>query len=201
MKREVEILVEVIDKKSYVLKKLRQLNFLGARKTLDIYFYDPVRKNLKPEKNNRLKECFRLRTKNNISYLTYKVDHFDKNGKWLYSDEHETEVANDGIALEIIKHLGLKELVKIENRKLTFLTNDYEIVLEDVKNLGLFMEVEALNTKPQENVNKVKDKILNFISSLNIKVSRELNSGKPELMLKKMSINENPTKRTYKNSE
>lgn len=185
MKKEIEVLIEVFGNKSDLLKKLSKFKFEGAKQTVDIYFFDPKRKNLKPHKNCRLKECFRIRTKGGKSYLAYKIDHFNQKDVWSHSDEHEIEISNPETALKIIEHLGFKKLVKLENIKYTFLNNKYEIVLEDVKNLGLFLEVEAINT-PYGNIKKIKSDILKFIKSLGIKTGLESNSGKPELLLKKL---------------
>ena len=82
-------------------------------------------------------------------------------------------------------NLGLKILTQIENEKHTFLTDKYEIVFEDVKNLGLFLEVERLSVDDNENIADVKQEIRDFIKNLDIKIKDELNAGKPELMLKK----------------
>lgn len=180
--KEIEILVQVFDGKKAALAKLRECKRSGTKRTFDLYFFDPKRTNLKPGKNARLRESFRLRKQERKNFLTYKVDHFD-NGAWTHSDEHETEIDDFDIAQKILAHLGLKPLVKIESEKHIFLTDDYEIVLEDVKNLGLFLEVEAL--APSPNVTRTKKRIWKFISSLKINVSKELNAGKPELLLRK----------------
>ena len=64
--------------------------------------------------------------------------------------------------------------------------------MEDVKDLGLFLEVELLNVPDENGVEKdfdVEDerkKIFEFVSVLNIKLSDELNVGKPELLLRKL---------------
>lgn len=47
----------------------------------------------------------RLRMKNEIRTLTYKVDKFDENGKWLYSDEYETEIEND---MDFLRQISLE---------------------------------------------------------------------------------------------
>lgn len=186
MKKEVEILVEVFDKKRDTIKKLKSLKFLGDKKTLDVYFFDPKREDLKPDKSGQLKRCLRVRDKDGKPSVAYKVDHFDKKGIWLYSDEYETEVSNFRKTIEIFEKLGFKELIRIENIKSTYVNNKYEIVLEDVKNLGLFMEVERHNVDKKENIIKIKEEIWEWIKNLNIKVSLELTMGKPELMLRKM---------------
>ncbi|MFA5652086.1 MAG: class IV adenylate cyclase [Candidatus Paceibacterota bacterium] len=189
MKKEVEILVEVFDNKKSALKKLSDFKFFDNKKTVDIYLFDPKRDELKPDKKGQLKNCLRIRNKENEASLAYKIDHFDEKGIWLYSDEYEIESSSFENTLEIFKKLGFKELIKIENTKSTFITDEYEIVLEDVKNLGLFMEVERHNVGPKENIVEVKKEIWNWIQKLGIKVGLELTMGKPELMLRKINNN------------
>jgi predicted adenylyl cyclase CyaB len=187
MKKEVEILVEVFDKKKDALRKLSGFKFLGNKKTLDIYLFDPKRYDLKPDKKEQLKNCLRIRNMDKKTFITYKFDHFDKKGLWLYSDEYEVESSNFKNTLEIFKKLGYKELIRIENIKSTFVTDKYEIVLEDVKNLGIFMEVERHNVGPKENIIKVKKEIFGYIQKLGIKASLDLQMGKPERMLRKLN--------------
>lgn len=113
MKKEVEILMEVLDKKEDALKKLKVLDFLANKKTVDIYLFDPKREDLKPDKYGQLKRCLRIRSKDKEFSLTYKVDYFDKKGIWLYSDEYESKVNNFKETNKIFKKLGFKELIKI----------------------------------------------------------------------------------------
>ncbi len=182
--KEVEILVKLSNSFDSVKSKLDKLNFQGIKKTLDLYFYDPKRHNLKPDKNFMLKECFRLRSKDDKNYFTYKIDNFDNSGNWTYSDEHETEIADFDSALKIISHLGLEPLVEIDNTKYTYLTDNYEIVLEDVKGLGTFLEVELLTVDDSSDIEALKTIIRDYIKSFGFQF-KELNIGKPELMLKK----------------
>jgi predicted adenylyl cyclase CyaB len=183
--KEVETLVEVFSKKEDVLKKLQKFDFVGKKEVLDVYFFDPKRKNLKP-KNNKLTECFRIRKKDSKAYIAHKTDNFNKQGIWTYSDEEETEIKDFETMRTILTKLGFEELIIIDNFKHTFLTEKYEIVLEEVKNTGLFLEVERLKVNDDENIGKIKKEIFEFIKTLKIKTSEELNMGKPELMLKKL---------------
>ena len=184
--KEIEILVEVYSPIEEVIKVLDKFTYEGVKETIDVYYYDPERSNLKPNSNGEIDEVCRVRTKDNKNYITYKVDNFD-NGKWLYSDEYETEVGNIYMITEILKKLGLKELLTIHNSKRTYVTDKYEIVLETVKNLGYFLEVEYC-TNEDVSVSSVKEEIQKFIDGLGIKVSGELNMGKPEMMIKKFKI-------------
>jgi predicted adenylyl cyclase CyaB len=184
--KEIEILVEVYEDSDIIKKKFSNFKHIGVRRTIDEYYYDPLRKELKPNKDNGLNHCLRLRNKDNIYSITYKDDVFE-NGKWLYSNEYETNIDNIDIVREIFSKLGLKKLLVIDNNKDTYIYNNYEIVLEDVKDLGLFMEVEY-STNEDVDVIKIKNEIQTFIDKLDIKVSKELNIGKPEMFIRKHNI-------------
>ena len=181
---EIEILVAVEENIDIVLNRLSSFEKIGEKETKDIYYFDPLRDNLKLNSDGKLKECCRVREKAGICYITYKVDHYNAN-IWSYSDEYETEVKNVDTLNSILSKLGLEELVTIVNIKHTFETPEYEIVVEEVENLGVFLEVEYIgNTYDGASVNEIKDNIRRFINELKIKTGGELNSGKPELLLK-----------------
>ena len=91
--KEIEILVEVYDDINNVKEKLTKFEYIGLKHTIDEYYYDPKRDELKPDENNQLNHCLRLRTKDNEYYITYKDDVFD-NDIWLYSNEYETKIEN-----------------------------------------------------------------------------------------------------------
>ncbi len=184
--KEIEILVEVYDSISDVKKSFKKFNYVGLKHTIDEYYYDPKRELLKPDKNNQLNHCLRLRSKNNTYSITYKDDVFE-NGKWLYSNEYETQVDDIKVMKSIFKRLGFKKLLKIDNKKETYQFKDYEIVLEQVKDLGIFMEVEFCTQKDVDVV-AIKKEIQAFIDGLGINVSKELNMGKPEMFIRKNNI-------------
>ena len=162
--KEIEILVEVFDTKDRVKETLSSFNYMGLNKVIDEYYYDPKRDTLKPSKD----------------------DVYDNN-KWLYSNEYETEVEKIDMLKEIFNKMGLVKFIEINNSKETYTYKDYEIVLEDVKDLGLFMEVEHC-TNNDVDVKEIKRQIQSFINSLNLDVSEELNMGKPEMYIKKHNI-------------
>ena len=181
--KEIEILVQVYDSEEKVDSILSKFKYTNTKKVIDEYFYDPKRDNLKPDSNNRLKECLRIRRCNNECLITYKDDVFDGD-KWLYSNEYETKVDSYEMIIKILEKIGMKKLVDVENEKKIYNELEYEISLEKVTNLGLFLEVEYC-TNEDIDIKKKKDEIQNFINSLNLSVSSELNMGKPEMLLNK----------------
>ena len=185
--KEIEILVQLFDNKDNVKEKLSNFEYIGLNHTIDEYYYDPLRNELKPDENNQLDHCLRLRSKNDKCSITYKDDVFDGD-KWLYSNEYETDINDIFVMREIFNKLGLIKFIEINNLKETYKYNDYEIVIEDVKDLGLFMEVEYC-TDDDVDIKKIKNEIQLFIDSLELNVSEELNIGKPEMYMKKHNIN------------
>ncbi|MDD5430852.1 MAG: CYTH domain-containing protein [Candidatus Pacebacteria bacterium] len=192
MAKEIEILVPVLDSKKKALQILKMFYFVGIANVVDTYFYDPLRTNLKPDHLNRLNECFRVRKKGDKAVIVYKVDHFVANSDvWLYSDEYEYEVSDYKMAMESIKRLGLKPLVVIDSEKHIFRNEKYEIVFEDVKDLGLFLEVQSNHLSGTDSaIMGIKEGIRDFIGELGINVGKELNAGKAEIMINMRSMKE-----------
>ena len=185
--KEIEILVEVYDDINIVKKVFDKYEYVGLKHIIDEYYYDPKRNDLKPDINNQLSNCLRLRNKNNEYFITYKNDVFDELGKWLYSNEYETKLESIDIIKEIFSKLGLKKFIEIDSEKETYKTDNYEITLESVKELGLFIEIEY-STNEDVDIKYIKREIQTFIDNLNINVSDELNMGKPEMYLRKHNI-------------
>lgn len=184
--KEIEILVELYSSLNDAKDKLSKFEYIDKVHTIDTYYYDPLRNNLKPDINDQLDECLRLRQKGNNNYITYKVDHFEGK-KWIYSSEYETKIDDINMIIEIFKLLGLKKLLVIDNTKTIYKSNKYEITLEEVKDLGNFLEVEYCTDK-EVDIHKIKEEIQDFINKLGLKVSDELNMGKPEMIIRKNNI-------------
>lgn len=192
--KEIEVEVTFDNLKEEVIKKLSKFDYIGEKEICDIYYYDPLRDNLKPESDLRLNETFRLRKTNNSFYITYKKQHFD--GKlWVYSDEYETKVEKYDIVKSIITLLGLEPLIIVHNKRKIYKYEDYEIELEEVDGLGIFIEVERLSNDSDEM--KVKEEIREFIRSLKLKNVKELNIGKNQYLL---SIKMNKKINIYNNT-
>lgn len=182
MAHEVEILVPVLGSKKDATKALRKFRFEETVHIVDTYYFDPLRPLVR--KGTRLVEAFRLRLHGRDAKLTYKIDRFRGN-EWLYADEHEVAVSDAKAMRSIIQHLGLKPMVIVDNTRRYYRHGHFEIVLEDVKGLGLFLEVEDKRKLKRAQADKAKRDIRSFLASLPIRLGKEENAGKPELMLRK----------------
>jgi predicted adenylyl cyclase CyaB len=187
MKKEIEILWVLETKIEDCLGVLNQRAKSSKSEITDLYFVDPKRDDLKPIEF-RLNHCLRIREirKADIikSYITFKKDFFDDD-VWLYSDENETEIESFNDMKSILEKLGFEVLIEIINTKTKFIIDNYEIVIEKVKDLGNFLEIEIIDSEGIENIEEAKEEIRTFLNALGIKVGDEMNAGKPELMLRK----------------
>ena len=188
--KEIEVEVTFDNKLEEVIKILSKFEFKGEKEIYDTYYFDPLRKNLQPEPNLRLNENFRVRRYEEWCFITYKKQHFE--GKsWIYSDEYETKVEDYDVMEKIVEMLGLEPLISVHNKRRVYRCDEYEIELEEVENLGVFIEVERMSNTSDDEM-KIKEEIRDFIRSLKLKNVRELNIGKNQYLLsQKMNRNIN----------
>ncbi len=186
--KEIEVLVQVLDSKEKTLNVLSKFKLIGIKETKDIYFFDESKDTLQMKKEKYPTKWFRIRKKGEKNYITYKEDIFDGKGNWLHSHEHETEIKDFEVIHQIIKKLGFKQLIEIDNKKHIYENEEYEIVFEEVENLGYFLEVEKRNTTEKSDTEKIRKEIKEFLKNLNLEISEEVGIGKPELMLRKIKV-------------
>lgn len=184
MKKEVEILFELKETIISAKNKLSSLHDMGSEEVIDTYFVDPKRRTLQPRYDGRLASCLRVRLKGDRKTLTYKDDHFDED-KWLYSDEYEIGISDGKAMQNILEKLGLEKLVEVNTTKHIFTDDKFEIVLEEVKGLGNFIEVEYRFVEDDANVHEAKNYIRKWLKTKSIATGPEMNAGKPELMLQR----------------
>ena len=190
--KEIEILYKLLEDIDFAKRKIqtfsfsdgKKFKFIGQKRVIDTYYKSKTFNDLNPDENNKLFSSLRIREKDSINYITHKHDNFDDKNIWTYSDELETKIEDAEIVKNILTTLNFIELVKIDNVKFIFESENYEIVLERVENLGNFIEIEYKSKEDIKEVNKIKQEIRNVIQVLNVVVGEELNAGKPELMLR-----------------
>ena len=182
--QEIEILAELHDPIEKALDALKNFPCEGIKITRDVYYHDPLR-NAMAWNGKRLDACCRIREQDETWRVTYKTNHFD-GAAWLYADEYETTVENGATLQMIFAQLGLQELVVVETTRHVFVHHPYEITIDDVRDLGVFMEVEYKGKPdPSRTVQDIKAEILDFMQSLGLHISLESTLGKPELLLSK----------------
>src|SRR5262249_39545775 len=141
---EVELKFPLVDADAFV----RRLVSLGAHPgpeldQSDFYFNHPSRD------FGETNEAFRIRSANGRHCLTYKGPVIDSKTK----TRREIEVSLEGAdgrekAAEILQLLGFRPVLEVRKRRCTHHLSregrEFEIAVDDVRNLGVFAEFETL---------------------------------------------------------
>ena len=164
--KEVEIQVK-IENSADLLKFLeKNAKFLGEKRQIDEY-YTPAHRDflsIRP-----VSEWFRLRNENKQYSMTYKKWYYTKEGRGEYADEYETIFDNLESARKIVTALDCKHLTTVDKTRRKYLFEDYEVAIDNIKNLGDFIEVEY-----KSNISKNHEEIIARM----IKFLKEHNCGK-----------------------
>lgn len=186
MKQEVEILYRINQtfEEAKTLLDTIEAEKSSSKRTVDEYFYNQATSQFLPNENGELTECLRIRRAGDVAYYTYKKDIFLDDGSWSHSDEYETGVDDaDTLRAALLKQ-QYQPLVTVDCQKDKYVWNDYEITLENVQDLGVFIEIEHRADQHQD-VAAVKSQIRTAMQDLGFETAEEITIGKPELLLRK----------------
>lgn len=98
--------------------------------------------------------------------------------------EHEVEIDSKEEMEKALLLMGYNEVVRVEKTRVTTRYNDCEICIDDVKNLGAFIEMEKLTEAGDSE--KIQDELFAFFITLGITPEDRAFSGYDILMLEKM---------------
>lgn len=166
-----ELIAELNEKAKLIAKDIFQK---------DTYFVPPHRNFLE---NKYPYEWLRLRETNKGASLDYKHFYPENTEKTDYCDEFQSEVNNVNAIRKIFKSLDFKESVIVEKSRTIWEFKEVEIAVDNVKELGFFIELEAKNDF--ENPKEGKKFLYNILNELNAEVGEEDLRGYPFLALEK----------------
>ena len=128
-------------------------------------------------------EWLRVRESDKGTSITYKHFYPENAEKTDYCDEFETDVTNAESIKKIFKSLDFKQAVIVEKTRTTWKYKDVEIAIDNVKDLGYYIEIEAL--KHFENPKDGKQYLYTILDELNADVGEEDLRGYPFRLLEK----------------
>jgi len=183
---EIEIKIKI--SKAKFLETKKKLNkiakFLKITTQEDTYFTPPHR-NFLGVKYPFEWLSIRKRGKKNI--LSYKHYHPENVKDTTYCDELETEIAKIEQIEKIFKAIDFKKLVTVDKtRELYQFKNQFEIALDEVKELGYFIEIETI--KDFGSVENARKELFDFAKFLEIDVSHPDFRGYPYLLMEKKGL-------------
>ncbi len=180
---EVEFKIPIPNKPE---KLIVQLNTLTQKETTDEYqkdvYYTPPHKDYF-ENAPKVPEWLRLRYSRKGNCITYKNFLFKGDENLNACDEYETEITDMSAMEKIFTALDIKELITVEKMRNTWVYKEVEIVVDEVTDLGWFVELESKGDF--ETIEEAKDHLTLIAQELNIDVNQRDETGYPYMLMKK----------------
>ena len=166
MNIEVEIKVKVENLKVIKSQLSRRGKLIKSIRQIDEY-YVPKHRDFFAQKPQPT-EWLRIRTNPDKAIFEYdKSINKKADGEQDCAEEYETGISNAEEFKKILFFLNFKKVVTVKKQREYWDCGDFEVALDNVKDLGRFIEVEAKgNFKSTE---KSKKACLKFFSDLGIK--------------------------------
>jgi len=179
--KEVEIKFQLeLDKISFLKSWMDEHSiFYGVRNITD-YYLDNPKSSYYFESSKGYTEVLdflRVRITDEKHYLCYKKRYVDQFDKTISVDELEV-VIEDGLeTVEILEKAGYVSKIKIEKTRHIFVYKEiFEIVFDDVTDLGAFVEIE-IKDEMLESVESGKQKIYDLLRRIGLPEVKQFDRG------------------------
>lgn len=182
MNIEVEIKVRV-DGLGEIRKKLPKFGKLIKNiRQIDEY-YIPFHRDFFAHKPCPV-EWLRIRTDPDKVVFEYDKSVDQEDGSQDYADEYETEISQPDEFRKILKFLDFNKVITVDKQREYWNCGDIEVCLDEVKDLGYFIEAEAKGDF--KDTKETRKKCIKFLEGLNLKCKGNLiKTGYPVLFLEK----------------
>ncbi len=166
MNIEVEIKVKVNNLAEIKEKVSKMGKLIKAIKQIDDY-YTPSHRNFFTQKPHPT-EFLRIRTNPDKIVFEYnKSINKKENGEHDYAEEYETEILDKKEFEKILGFLDFKKVLTVEKNREYWMCSKIEVALDEVKELGSYVEAEAKGDFQDEK--EAKKECIKFLKNLGIK--------------------------------
>ncbi|MCX9085311.1 MAG: class IV adenylate cyclase [Candidatus Methanoperedens sp.] len=149
---------------------------IGIETQADTYYNAPYRDFAKTD------EALRIRVEDGRSILTYKGPKMDKVSKTR--KEVQTEIKDIEGMGNILSSLGFYPVANVSKKRKNFRFGDFFISLDEVRDLGSFMEVE-IDVKDSRNFPEKVELIFKFLEKLGINRESSIRKSYLEMVIEK----------------
>lgn len=190
--KETEITVQVLMPLAFAINKLEEKGYtLEEKYTMrDRYFTRFSNEEISTisyEKLIKNSLLIRTITSNNSSYsqLTYKNKEYNTNREVISEQKYVCKIESEESAYNIFSSMGLNSYLTVNQKLWIFKNNKTHFSLQEVENLGLFIEIEQQNGMENLSSEEKVQKLIEIANSLNLKLGNSYSCKKVEMLLKK----------------
>jgi adenylate cyclase class 2 len=180
MEREIEVKAKIDD--FHVL--IKKLESLGCKISGPISQYDYIynQNGIDLGKTHET-PVLRIREQGDRIIFTYKQNISGE----LDCLEKELDVSNGKTIREIIGMLGYSKSVEVEKIRRKTKYKELEICLDEVKELGFFIEVEKMTDDMNDNGQKMQEELFDFLESIGVSKKNKMSQGYDSMIYEKNS--------------
>ncbi len=147
MKTEIEVKFRIPKAKLVGIRKWlgKHGKKIGSYHHIEYYLDNPEKSFtfVSPEGFVDASDYLRVRMTSKGESVCFKHWHYDEESKsHTHCDEYETEVKDGKALLELLKAIGFTNSIVVDKKRESFATKEFEVVIDEVKGLGSFVEVE-----------------------------------------------------------
>jgi predicted adenylyl cyclase CyaB len=178
---EVEVKAHLRNRKA-VIKKLESF---GCKFSEELHQVDTIfLPEGKPFPEPLGTPALRIRRENDKTFFTLKITQTGRQD----CIERELEIMDGDKMIEIVKLLKFYEIPSVDKKRIKTHVKDIEVVLDNVKGLGNFIEAEKIVTHADpEKRKKIQQDLFSFLYTLGIKEKDVVIDGKyPTMLWEKM---------------
>lgn len=180
---EVELKFPLLNSKE-LIERLELISRIEKKEfQKDIYFTPKYRDFLSKKP---ISEWLRLRESKKGFSLNYKKWHSAEGNKTVSCDELETKIGNIDIMKKLLESLDFKELIIVKKNRATWNYKDTEITIDEVQELGEFIEIEAKGDFIS--IEEAKKHLYDIIKELGAEIGEQDFEGYPYLLLKQKGL-------------
>jgi adenylate cyclase, class 2 len=122
----------------------------------------------------------RIREQNGKSIFTLKISQTSRQD----CIERETEISDGKSMTDIMDLIGYEEVTTVDKKRIKTKYKDMEIVLDDVKLLGEFIEAEKIVQDSDSEVRKkIQEELFEFLATIGITKEDHVIGGKYDIMV------------------
>lgn len=122
----------------------------------------------------------RVRKQNDRHFFTMKISQSNRQD----CIEKELEISDGDKMLEILHHINYKKVPIVNKKRIKAKLNEIEVVIDSVKDLGEFIEVEKIVEEENSELRqKIQAELLDFLTELGIPEEDHLAGSKYDIML------------------
>src|SRR3989338_387485 len=122
----------------------------------------------------------RVRKQNEKYFFTLKISQSSRQD----CIEREFEISDGDKMIEVLGFIGYKRVPIVDKKRIKTNFNNIEIVLDDVKDLGEFIEAEKIvKSEDKESRIKTQEELFDFLRTLGVEKEDHVIDGKYDIML------------------